>query len=687
MAMFTTFGSFSIAAGILLIFLIFVMLAAERRAELGIARAVGTRRGHLVQMFTFEGGAYDVAAAAVGAVVGVAIAFGMVFVLASALGSQGIEIELALRGRSVVVAYALGVLITFAVVAASAWRVSRLNITTAIRNLPEPSRQRRRRSWILGLVWIVIGVLMTFAGIAGANALPFMVGVSVVLLAAVPVARALGVSERAAFTTSGLAIVVFLLLPFNWVNAIVGRDLEMGFSVWIACGLLVVVGVSWVIVYNADLILGLVTRLGGRFRGLAPTLRLSVAYPLRARFRTGITLAMFTLVVFTLVVGATTSGSFGRAFDDLDAYAGGWDVRASATAVAPLRDPKAAVAAAPALNASDFAAVASVSLLPVDARQAGKQPGTYESYLLRGLDGTYLRSTTYDFASVARGFENPWRAMLAHPAAGYAVIDSLVVPRHNNWAAGQVPPDFAVKGIYAEDATFDAFPVLVRDPQTGAVVRLTVIGVLKDFATPEMFGISTSQAAVAPAFGDRVQPTQYLFDLNPGVDSRETARGLESAFLANGLEADSLQKVLDDLVATNRTFNRLIQGFMGLGLLVGVAALGVISARAVVERRQHIGILRAIGFQRSAIQATFLLESSFIAVTSIVAGTILGLVIARNVVADAASSSLYSTVTLTVPWVNLAIVFAAVYAAALLTTLAPAVRASRTYPAQALRYE
>ena len=44
MSLFTTFGTFSIAAGILLIFLIFVMLAAERRGELGIARAVGTRR-------------------------------------------------------------------------------------------------------------------------------------------------------------------------------------------------------------------------------------------------------------------------------------------------------------------------------------------------------------------------------------------------------------------------------------------------------------------------------------------------------------------------------------------------------------------------------------------------------------------------------------------------------------------
>ena len=60
---------------------------------------------------------------------------------------------------------------------------------------------------------------------------------------------------------------------------------------------------------------------------------------------------------------------------------------------------------------------------------------------------------------------------------------------------------------------------------------------------------------------------------------------------------------------------------MGLGLIVGVAALGVISARAVVERRQQIGVLRAIGFRRGMVQLSFLLESSFIALTAIVVGT------------------------------------------------------------------
>jgi putative ABC transport system permease protein len=145
--------------------------------------------------------------------------------------------------------------------------------------------------------------------------------------------------------------------------------------------------------------------------------------------------------------------------------------------------------------------------------------------------------------------------------------------------------------------------------------------------------------------------------------------------------------VVDDAVALNRTFNRVIQGFMGLGLLVGVAALGVISARSVVERRQQIGVLRAIGFRRRMVEATFLLESSFVALTAIVIGTILGLILAWNIVADSRRQASWENLTLQVPWLNLAVIFLAVYAVALAATLLPAVRASRIRPAEALRYQ
>jgi putative ABC transport system permease protein len=184
-----------------------------------------------------------------------------------------------------------------------------------------------------------------------------------------------------------------------------------------------------------------------------------------------------------------------------------------------------------------------------------------------------------------------------------------------------------------------------------------------------------------------VQPTAYYYALADGVDPRATATQLESTFVANGLEAEALEQVLHDAISVSWTFNRLIQGFMGLGLIVGIAALGVISARAVVERRQQIGILRALGFQRRMIQLSFLIESSFIAVTAIVVGTLLALIVAVNVINDTSSQASWNDISIVVPWVNLAIIFGAVYLAALLATLAPALRASRVYPAEALRYE
>jgi putative ABC transport system permease protein len=126
---------------------------------------------------------------------------------------------------------------------------------------------------------------------------------------------------------------------------------------------------------------------------------------------------------------------------------------------------------------------------------------------------------------------------------------------------------------------------------------------------------------------------------------------------------------------------------MGLGLIVGVAALGVITARAVVERRQQIGVLRAIGFRRRMVQVSFLLESSFVAVTAILVGTGLALLVAHNVISNSRQTPSWENMPFAVPWLSLGVIFVTVLAVAVLTTLAPAVRASRVYPAEALRYQ
>ena len=64
-------GGFGVIAGILLLVNIFVMLAEERKAELGMLRAVGLQRNHLVRAFGIEGGIYALVATVLGAAVGV----------------------------------------------------------------------------------------------------------------------------------------------------------------------------------------------------------------------------------------------------------------------------------------------------------------------------------------------------------------------------------------------------------------------------------------------------------------------------------------------------------------------------------------------------------------------------------------------------------------------------------------
>ena len=686
MAFFTTFGSFSIAAGILLIFLIFVMLAAERRSELGIARAVGTRRGHLVQLFTFEGAAYDLAAAFVGALVGALVAYGMVALMAQALGSEGFDVSYAVTARSLLVAYAIGVLLTLAVVAFSAWRVSRMTVATAIRNLPEPPPERRRRRVLAALAGIAFGALLTASGLSAAQATPLLLGISLVLVSLVPLLRLAGVPDRAAFTGAGLAVLVLWMVPWSWLEDVFG-PLSMDFTTWVVAGLLVVVGAVWIIMFNAQLLLNAAARVLGRSRRLAPILRTSMAYPLAARFRSGITLAMFTLVVFTLVTGTATSGSFVKAFENLDTFGGGFDVRATTSPATPIGNMRAAIERTPAVRPQDVEAVASLSLLPADARQLGTGR-RYEDYAVRGLDDTFLHRTTFQLGAIARGYGSSravWDALARQP--GLAVVDALVVDRRDRFGFNAAPSDFRISGFYFDDGTFDPVHVRVRDPQTGRRVTLTIVGVLSDSAPLDMAGLSTSQRTLATAFPGRVQPTVHYVDLKPGVDANATADRLESAFLSSGMEAESIESIMEDAVGASLTFNRLIQGFMALGLIVGVAALGVISARAVVERRQQIGVMRAIGFRRRMVQGSFLLESSFVALTAIVVGTGLGLLLADNIIRDTRQQPSWQDITLHVPWGELAIIFAAVLVVALLATLAPAVRASRIRPAEALRYE
>jgi putative ABC transport system permease protein len=680
-SIFLLFGQFSVGAGVLLIFLIFVMLAAERKHELGIARAVGMRRGHLMRMFAFEGALYALLASALGSVAGVGVGWLMVRVIGKAFAGSGFEISFATSPENVVIAFCLGMVLTFAVVLISSWRVSRLNVVRAIRDIPEPDRKGRSvKGALLALTTPLAGAGLLWQGLQAEQMGLYMLGLSLIIVGAALVARVLRVPERISFTVAGMLLLGLWLLPVSFAPS----GMTEGIDLFFISGVMIVLAGVWIIIYNSDLLLGAVVALFGWLRGMPPVLRAAVSYPMQSRFRTGMTLAMFSLVVFTIVTMSFITAAFGSIFEDTDRLSGGFDVRADAGYAAPIPNMNEVLKDKKSVNSDDFTAVGTLTGLSVDAKQkdTSRKP---QSLFLQGVDGGYTKNVGYGFKSTVAEYDTAnevWTALRTEKDT--AVISSDLAPSRSNFVGDEEPP-IKLSGFYGEDPTLpDDLYIQVEDPQTGKTRNLRVIGVLEDtaFFAP---GVTSSRATVDDLAGSPLPAQSYQFRLADGVDSVAVAKDLEKAFAQNGLQAVAIKKEIEDGSASQGLFNNLLMGFMGLGLLVGIAALGVIAARSVVERRQQIGMLRALGFQRGQVRLAFLIESSFVALLGIGLGVALGAALSVGIV-DSFEEQI-SGIRYTVPWSTLGVIVGLAYFASLLTTFLPASQASRVYPAEALRYE
>lgn len=682
---FLLFAQFSIAAGILLIFLIFVMLAAERRHELGIARAVGAQRGEVIRMFAFEGAAYDLIAAAVGSLLGIFVGWGLAELLAVAFNQFDFSLAFAFNWRSVVTAFAIGVVFTFLIVVVSSWRVSRLNIVRAVRDIPEPRTARHTRRGLFAIVaGAVLAALLVFAGLQSQQAGTLFLGVSLVIVVLGVVARRVGVPERLAFTVAGLALVAFWLLPGSvWEDIL--PELDSGIDLFFISGMSLVLGGTWVVMYNADVVLGLVAATLGRVRGLTPVLKMAVAYPMEHRFRTGVTLAMFALVVFTIVVMAFITGALSAVFQDAEKLAGGFHVRADTSAANPVSEFAAQLDQVPGLEPEEITAVGGSAMAFLSGRPSGSSIAPAD-LLVQAVDRGYSEAVTYDLDLTPAGTTTPadvWQRLQDEP--GTALVSPTLVPSRANFSLGATAPPFRLEGFYLQDEALPADVYLsVAVPGSKTETKLRVIGVLGQLAVYNG-QVVTSQETLASITGAAVPMQSYWLRLDDPARSPDAAKALEKHFLTNGMQATDLADEIDRIAGANIMVNRLLQWFMGLGLIVGIAALGVIAARSVVERRQQIGVLRAVGFQRRMVLGAFLLESSFVALLGILLGVGLAMALAPQIVNEMAAQ--FGGLETTIPWSQILITAGVAYVAALLTTYVPAVQASRIYPAEALRYE
>ena len=240
----------------------------------------------MIQQFLSEGAGYTLLSGIVGTALGVGATYLIAIGFKAAFGDF-FSIEPYVSLRSMVIAYCLGVVITFLAVAISSWRVSRLNVVAAVRDIPDtyvPHRNRRQLIW--SIVMVVAGALLLTSGLQAEQQAPFTIGFTLIPFGIAGILTYFGAMPRLVLTLAGLVTLVFWLLPEDIFTDLFGEmsgDIEMFF----VSGICIVAASTLVIVQNLGTILAFVEHLGGRVRGMLAPTRLAVSYPGANKGRTG----------------------------------------------------------------------------------------------------------------------------------------------------------------------------------------------------------------------------------------------------------------------------------------------------------------------------------------------------------------------------------------------------------------
>ncbi|MDG6224951.1 MAG: FtsX-like permease family protein [Candidatus Thermoplasmatota archaeon] len=705
---FVSLSAFSVVAGMTLIVNIFIMLSEERMEEMGISRAIGMRRSGLRQSYMFEGLFYSLISSLMGVIVGIAAGYLIIFLLEKVIASAGIEREINILSNytilpgtlllSFMAGFGITLLTTFLVTN----RIARLNIVSAIRGM-DPSRPLGRiRTFLYSLLlkcepehvrslscnlprWISIalepdkvwGVILLISGIASASAgvslgilWPLQIGVSVSIVgAALLVRRSLG--DRAVFTGASILILVWWLAPLPFTN-----DLRSDIEMFFFSGIFMVTSGAFIIVWNTELFL-VPLRLLLRIIGISPApIKMAVSYPLKKKFRTGVTIFMFALVIFTITGLTMVVHIFNVNIDEFErSTGGGYDIIG-------ISNTRGIPDLASELNLAwgeersrniDWDSTTSLSIgfasinISMGPRESIEMP-----YLLCGISDAFIHHNTYGFNDVAweilgsrgissRSDEAVWGALS---------FDDLVIV---DGTIGE--NDFGPPGLGLSAGS--EITILLSN---GTRVQRTIIAITDQFAIRAVF-LDESRAAYGFNVTEKIV---HMIKVAEGEDPTPISDELRKALLPYGFITIVVRDLVREILSFQNNIFDLFNAYLSLGLIIGIVGLGIVTLRSVYERRHEIGMLRAIGFRKRAVVATFLGESTFIASSGLILGSSLGVLLGWKLWRDEISSELPE---FGIPYTRILIILSIAFAFALMSSIPPSNMASKVAPAEALRYE
>jgi putative ABC transport system permease protein len=625
----TSFGLIIALAATALVANLAIMLSEERRPRLAVLRAMGLTRTGLVQLAVTEGAIYSL----LGAIAGLPIGFAVVYMLLhSAPRSPGGSLVFAVHPESLLGAVAAAALLNLVTVLLASLRTTRMAISSAIRDLPEPP-ETKRPSWKRSV--FLAGLAMAgFAAMLSGHLEYGLLGGALIIGAAAGFLRG-RISDRWRYSAGGAAAMVWAVVDFQFIAAKVGTSLPFTFAVLVSVSAL-----SILVAANLPLLdtaVGVAGRASGRVRA---TLRPALAYASRRPLRSGLVIAAIAVVMAVL----TLIQSLLAVPQDYRVLSGGWEVQAIVSGTDQLAVPdslQTEVAQQSEFPSRTF--LGPVNWVYTDFR--GTSGWHQEPVTMFGLSPQQLES--------GMGFGNPgdWAAIARDPnlVASTASVGSVL---HLATAHGTV-----------------SFRVVATIPPTNMTTTLSSV----------IPGVIASRQALAE-LGNSAPGAMLLLKAAPGTSAAALAKDLQRATLSQGVDVSTTKSLVAQDDAAGGGAADFITWLLRIGLTVGVLSLGAVALRAVIERRRSIGVLRAMGYQRSQVLAGMLTETAVLATAGMAVGLAVAYALGGTFIATFVNRSRFS------PDVgSLALTIAVVYAAVLLVTVLPALRAARLRPAEALR--
>ena len=653
---FSVVGGFSVLAGVLLLINLFVMLAEERKPSLGVLRAIGWKRSVLRRAFRAEGVIYAAVAAVVGAVLGIGVGWVIVQltrgILAGSNPDSDFRLQLAIWPESLLQAALFGLIIAMGAIWFTSWRISRLNIISAIRDLPEP-KTRRSRLLVMGAaaVLVVAGSAMLMAGLSSNSAFLTIVSVPLASLAVAMLAKDV-LSPLVAAGAAGLASVIWGVSFFPLMPAEMTDEVEIEF--FLIFGVVIVAGGVAV----ATVLGPTIQRLFSQGNRPMVEARVAMAYPSARMFRTAASLAMYGLIIFTLAFMAVLSHSFSLQTTDLaDSTAAGHDVFVTVNRTNPIPEDE---------------------LIALDGVRATNP-------LLRGraLFSSSWNDEELDdewgFVGVTESFASVGSPVLRTRSDRFATDQQALEAVAADPALALVPEWFLNPGDGKPDPPIGA-AMTATSAVSGETVTFEVVGVLSNDLT---FGGAWISADAARALAPEAQANRLFVAADEGVDTRALAETIEARFLANGASAETFDDRIRRFAEADAGFFSLLRGYLLLGLVIGIAGLAVTLFRAVRERRRQIGMMRAMGLLNTGVRRWFMTEATFISVMGIATGVGLGML--TGFLSVTRSTAFDEKLPFGVPWGVIAFITLVPLAASILAATIPARRAASLQPSEALR--